>query len=206
LAGGNGTGYETEREKVLQETQAMKDGEMIRLRNPSQVPENMSEEEAREFWDTHEITEEFLQNSEPVPEHLLPPVRTSAEPSVVYLNEDVLSRLRGISKGRVDQVLHHMVESGERSFHKMATSRAIEFQKQNAILAKFVAQVERPVGAGVNSFTSALSYYQKNRIEETTRRSMRRSFRRAAQAAGSVGVSSRTRQIAAGRYPKRRTQ
>ncbi len=51
----------------------MKD--MKQIKDPSEIPPDMSEEEAREFWDTHEITEEFLDKAEPVPEDMLPPAR-----------------------------------------------------------------------------------------------------------------------------------
>ena len=50
----------------------MTERELIPLTDPSQVPENMTEHEAHEFWSTHEITEEFWEKAEPVPEDELP--------------------------------------------------------------------------------------------------------------------------------------
>jgi hypothetical protein len=37
----------------------MKKEELFPLTDPSQIPENMTEAEAHEFWSTHEMTEEF---------------------------------------------------------------------------------------------------------------------------------------------------
>jgi hypothetical protein len=45
---------------------------MIPLKDPKEIPELKTEEEARAFWDTHEITEEFLAKAGPVPEEELP--------------------------------------------------------------------------------------------------------------------------------------
>jgi hypothetical protein len=72
----------------------MKNKKMVPLRDPSEIPENMSEEEEREFWDTHEITEEFLDKAEPVPEDELPPARPRTRPISLRFDEDVLQRLK----------------------------------------------------------------------------------------------------------------
>lgn len=45
----------------------------IPVRNPSEVPDLATEREAREFWDTHEITEEYLESAGPVAEEDMPP-------------------------------------------------------------------------------------------------------------------------------------
>lgn len=70
----------------------MKD--MKQIRDPSEIPPDMSEEEAREFWDTHEITEEFLEKAGPVPEGILPPARPRTRPIAVRFDDDTLKRLR----------------------------------------------------------------------------------------------------------------
>ena len=51
---------------------------MIPLTDPEQIPDGMTEEEAREFWDTHEITEEYYEKTERPPEEELPPIRLPA--------------------------------------------------------------------------------------------------------------------------------
>lgn len=38
----------------------MREKELIPVTDPSQVPENMTEDEARRFWETHCFTEEYL--------------------------------------------------------------------------------------------------------------------------------------------------
>ena len=51
----------------------MNEKKITSLGDPAEVPENMTEEEEREFWDTHGVTEEFLDKAGPVPEGMLPP-------------------------------------------------------------------------------------------------------------------------------------
>ncbi len=53
----------------------MNEKKMTPLRDSSEIPVGMSEKQAREFWDTHEITEEYLAKADPPPEDALPPLR-----------------------------------------------------------------------------------------------------------------------------------
>ena len=76
----------------------MADRELIPLREPSEIPENMTEAEEREFWDTHEITEEFLDKAEPVPEDELPTPRPRTRPISLRLDDDVLMRLKDLAR------------------------------------------------------------------------------------------------------------
>lgn len=76
----------------------MEDRELIPLRDPSEIPANMTEAEEREFWDTHEITEEFLEKAGPVPEHELPTPRPRTRPVSLRLDDDVLSRLKDMAR------------------------------------------------------------------------------------------------------------
>ncbi len=46
----------------------------IPLTDPSQIPDAMTEDEARTFWDTHEITEEYLAKAQ-VSDDDGPPIR-----------------------------------------------------------------------------------------------------------------------------------
>ena len=74
--------------------------EKIPVRNTSEVPDLTTEKEAREFWDTHEVTEEYLENVGPVSEEDMPPVqpRTSrTRPIAVRFDEDVLERLKQLA-------------------------------------------------------------------------------------------------------------
>lgn len=47
--------------------------EKIPVRNPSEVPDLPTEKVSRKFWDTHEVTEEYLESADPVAERDLPP-------------------------------------------------------------------------------------------------------------------------------------
>ncbi len=80
---------------------------MTPLKNPSEVPPDMSEKEARDFWDTHEITEEYLAKAGRPPEDELPPSRPRTKPVAVRFDEDVLSRLKTLaeSKGKGYQTM-----------------------------------------------------------------------------------------------------
>lgn len=71
---------------------------MIPLRTPSEIPEFRNEEDETEFWATHEITEEFIERAEPVPEGELPPPRSRTRPISMRFDEDVLRRLRAIAE------------------------------------------------------------------------------------------------------------
>lgn len=73
---------------------------MTPLRDPAQIPEGMSERGAREFWDTHEVTEEYLEKAEPIPEGVLPPPRPRTRPVSVRLDEDVLRRLKAVAESK----------------------------------------------------------------------------------------------------------
>jgi predicted transcriptional regulator len=79
----------------------MSEGEKTALIDPGDVPEGMSEQEAREFWDTHEITEEYLEKTGPPPEGVLPPAgeprRPRARPIGVRFDDDVIQRLKTLA-------------------------------------------------------------------------------------------------------------
>lgn len=76
----------------------MSEKKMIPLRTPSEIPEFRNEEDEAEFWATHEITEEFIERAEPVPEGELPPPRSRTRPISMRFDEDVLRRLRAIAE------------------------------------------------------------------------------------------------------------
>ncbi|MBA2692935.1 MAG: BrnA antitoxin family protein [Rubrobacter sp.] len=80
---------------------------MIPLTDPSEVPPEMNEKEAREFWDTHEVTEEYLEKARSTPEDALPPPRPRTKPVAVRFDEDVLDRLKTLaeSKGKGYQTM-----------------------------------------------------------------------------------------------------
>ncbi len=85
----------------------MKRRKMIPLKDPKEIPELKTEAEAREFWDTHEITEEFLAKAGSVPEEELPPVRAPSRTISLRLSRDVEKRLKALArkKGKGYQTL-----------------------------------------------------------------------------------------------------
>jgi hypothetical protein len=59
----------------------------------------MSEEQAREFWDTHSLTEEYLQKTHPMAEEDLPPLDGFAEVKF-WLPEATFQRLKALARKR----------------------------------------------------------------------------------------------------------
>ena len=88
--------------------------EFIPLTSPDQIPPDMTEAEARDFWQTHEITEEYIAAAGPVSDDDLPPVRPSKYVAL-HLKRDFfrqikqLARLRGL---KVEDLLEQLVEQG----------------------------------------------------------------------------------------------
>jgi hypothetical protein len=77
--------------KSLPEVSAVKRPKFIPLRDPAEVPELKTEAEARTFWDTHEVTAEYLERAGPVPDSELPPVRESSR-------QDLEARLKALAR------------------------------------------------------------------------------------------------------------
>lgn len=75
----------------------------------------MSEAEAREFWDTHEITEEYLATMPPLSDGDFPPVRPERPRGRPTLPVEVLRRLKRVAWQRridVDVLVQEMIEQG----------------------------------------------------------------------------------------------
>jgi hypothetical protein len=85
----------------------MKRPKFIPLRDPAEVPELKTEAEARAFWDTHEVTAEYLERAGPVPDSELPPVRESSRLISLRLSRDLEARLKALArrKGKAYQTL-----------------------------------------------------------------------------------------------------
>lgn len=93
----------------------MKKQELIPLTSYDQVPPDMTEIEAREFWDTHGITEEYLASAPPVPDDDLPPVRPERPHGRPRLPSDVMRRLKDLAWQRgvnVDILIQELIEQG----------------------------------------------------------------------------------------------
>ncbi len=76
----------------------MTDRKLIEINSPEEIPDNMTEAEAAEFWSTHSMSEAFIDNAEPVPEHELPTPRPRTRPVSLRLDDDVLGRLKYVAK------------------------------------------------------------------------------------------------------------
>ncbi len=72
---------------------------LIPVRGPEDVPRDMTEGQAREFWDTHALTEEYLQKVPPVPEEALPSLNGFADVTF-WLPEETLQRLKALARKR----------------------------------------------------------------------------------------------------------
>ena len=59
----------------------------------------MTEAEAREFWQTHEITEEYLRSAGPISDEDLPSMDGIAEVKF-WLPEDTFQRLKALARKR----------------------------------------------------------------------------------------------------------
>jgi hypothetical protein len=93
----------------------MTERELIPLTSYDQEPEGMTEAEAREFWDTHAITEEYLATMPPVPEDAFPPVRPDRPHGRPDLPRDVMRRLKQLAWERrisVDVLIQEIIEQG----------------------------------------------------------------------------------------------
>jgi hypothetical protein len=78
----------------------MKERELIPLTSYDQEPEGMTEAEAREFWDTHCFTEEYLASAPPVPEEDLPPLGPPRKWVSLHLKREVFEKVRKLARQR----------------------------------------------------------------------------------------------------------
>jgi hypothetical protein len=61
----------------------------IPLRDPSEIPSGMGEEEARVFWDSHEVTEEYLEKAGSIDSKDLPPVEVGDREIPMVSTEEI---------------------------------------------------------------------------------------------------------------------
>src|SRR3954469_6986758 len=107
----------------------MNERELIPLTSYDQEPEGMTEEEAREFWDTHAITEEYLATMPPVLEDAFPPIKPRKYVAL-HLKRDFFQRIKQLARLRglkVEELLEQLVDQGlaaEEARQKDATRRS----------------------------------------------------------------------------------
>ena len=74
--------------------------ELIPLTSYDQEPEGMTEAEAREFWDTHAVTEEYLASMPPVADGDFPPVGPPRKWVGIHLRREVFEKVRKLARKR----------------------------------------------------------------------------------------------------------
>jgi len=87
--------------------------ELIPLTSYDQEPEGMTEDEAREFWDTHAITEEYLASMPPVSDDDFPPIGPPRKYQAVYLKREVFEKVRRLARERgirVEDLIGNLVD------------------------------------------------------------------------------------------------
>lgn len=67
---------------------------MVPLTDPEQIRHNMSKDEEIEFWETHQITREYVEKTRPTAENFLPRSRSIT----VRFDEDLLQRLKRLAE------------------------------------------------------------------------------------------------------------
>lgn len=100
---------------------------------PEDVPEGLSDEEQIRFWETHEVTEEFLAQVEEAPEDERPRART--QPVNVRFDDFTLGRLKALAKRR--NVAY------ETLLEEFVTERLYEEEKREGMLLAREAPTEK---------------------------------------------------------------
>lgn len=68
------------------------------VKTPHEVPQNMTDDESAAYWDSHEITEDFLAHARSLEESEMPPTRTEAKTITVRFDTDTLERLQHLAR------------------------------------------------------------------------------------------------------------
>lgn len=74
--------------------------ELIPVTSYEQVPDGMTEDEAHEFWSTHEFTEEYIASAPPVAEDDLPPTGPPRKWRAIHLRREVFDKVRRLARNR----------------------------------------------------------------------------------------------------------
>jgi hypothetical protein len=74
--------------------------EMIEIQSWSEVPQFTSEAEEAEYWRTHSLGEDLLEQMRPLTDEGLPPPRPRTRPIAVRFDEDILRRLKALARAK----------------------------------------------------------------------------------------------------------
>lgn len=73
---------------------------LIPINDPSEILENLSDEEELDFWDTHYMTEAYLSKVEEASEEERPQARSSSKQINVRMDESTIERLKDLAEDR----------------------------------------------------------------------------------------------------------
>lgn len=68
------------------------------IKHPREVPLNMTDEQSATYWESHEITEDFVKAARSLEAAEMPPTRTQAKTVTVRFDTDTLSRLQKLAR------------------------------------------------------------------------------------------------------------
>ena len=103
----------------------MKKRKLIPLTSYDQEPDGMTEAEAREFWDTHAITEEYLASMPPVSDDDFPPVDQLQQYGPIQLDREVFRKARWLARQRgvsLEELLGNLVDEAVAARTKRPTA------------------------------------------------------------------------------------
>ena len=68
------------------------------VKDPREIPQNMTDDESAAYWESHEMTDNFLAHARPLEEYEMPPTRTEAKTITVRFDTDTLERLQHLAR------------------------------------------------------------------------------------------------------------
>lgn len=68
------------------------------VNNPNTVPSGMTDEESAMYWESHEISQDFLVRARPLDNSELPPIRSESKAITLRLGTDLLQRLQELAR------------------------------------------------------------------------------------------------------------
>lgn len=71
---------------------------MILMKPVNEVPPSMTDEQSAAYWESHEITEDFLKEARPLEPSEMPPTRTESKTITVGFDVDILDRLQTLAR------------------------------------------------------------------------------------------------------------
>lgn len=94
--------------------------------DPNEIPKDMTDKESAEFWDTHELTEDFLMHVRPLDESEMPRRRTDAKTITIRMDADTLERLQELAEKKhkgyqtllKQFVIERLYEEEKKLFHR----------------------------------------------------------------------------------------